>query len=187
MKFKEGDILEFIGVETYSAKKGARAICTGNNDFLQVEWIRDELSGSQMDGGYYSGWFIKVGELETQKEDRILKENKKVMKFNFEEGKQRIIKMLEEHIVDFKKDMLQDIKITINEDADISGTNAIDQIEDIIETIKTNTNYCEKAIGKVKQAKSIAEVLLAMENTCYEEMEETTLNELFGLEGITIE
>jgi hypothetical protein len=96
--------------------------------------------------------------------------------------------MLEEHIADFKKDMLQDIKITINEDADISGTDAIDQIEDIIETIKTNTNYCLKAIGRVKIAKSIAEVLGAMEDTCYEEMEETVLAELFGLEeGITME
>jgi hypothetical protein len=79
MKFKEGDILEFIGVETYSAKKGARAICRKNKDYLQVEWIRDGLDNNQMDGGYHSGWFIKVGELENQKEDRILKENKKVM------------------------------------------------------------------------------------------------------------
>jgi hypothetical protein len=183
MKFKEGDILEFIGVETYSAKKGARAICKGDNGYLQVEWIRDGLDNDQANGGYHSEWFTKVGELEIQKEDRILKENKKVMKFNFEEGKQRVVKMLEEHIVDFKTDMSKDIKGVINDDRE----DAIDQIEDIIETIKTNTNYCEKAIGKVKQAKSIAEVLFAMKNTCYEEMEETVLNELFGLEGITIE
>jgi hypothetical protein len=79
MKFKEGDILEFIGVETYSAKKGARAICKGDNGYLQVEWIRDGLDNDQANGGYHSGWFIKVGELKNQKEDRILKENKKVM------------------------------------------------------------------------------------------------------------
>jgi hypothetical protein len=184
MKFKEGDILEFIGVETYSAKKGARAICKGDNGYLQVEWIRDGLDNDQANGGYHSEWFTKVEELEIQKEDRILKENKKVMKFNFEEGKQRVVKMLEEHIVDFKTDMSKDIKGVINDDRE----DAIDQIEDIIETIKTNTNYCEKAIGKVKQAKSIAEVLLAMKNTFCEEMEEIVLAELFGLEeGITME
>lgn len=185
MKFKEGDILEFIGVETYSAKKGARAICKGNNGYLQVEWIRDGLDNDQANGGYHSDWFIKVGESETQKEDRIFEENKKekVMRFNFEEGKQRVIKMLEEHIVDFKTDMLQDIKGVLNEDRE----DAIDQIEDIIETIRINTEHCFKAIGKVKIAKSIAKVLDAMENTCYEEMEETVLNELFGLENITIE
>ena len=67
MKFKEGDILEFIGVDTYSAKKGARAICKGNEDYLQVEWIRDRLDNNQMDGGYHSGWFIKVGKVSLQK------------------------------------------------------------------------------------------------------------------------
>jgi|LakMenEpi03Aug12_release.lakeMendotaPanAssembly.Ray.scaffolds.fasta_scaffold541955_2 hypothetical protein len=177
MKFKEGDILEFIGVDTYSAQKGARAIYKGDNGLIQVEWIRDELSGSQMDGGYYSGWFIKVGELETQKEDRILKENKKVMKFNLEEGKQRVIKMLEEHIVDFKTDMLQDIKGVINEDRE----DTIEQIDDIIGSIKNNTLFVNIAIEGVREAITVTEVLDAMENTCFEETEERTILVLFGL------
>ena len=105
------------------------------------------------------------------------------MKYNFKEGKQRVIKMLEEHIFNFKTDMSQDIKIIINEERE----DAIDQVEDIIETIRINTNYHETAINKVKQASTIVEILDAMESTVYEEMEEAVLSELLGLESITRE
>jgi hypothetical protein len=184
MKFKEGDILEFKGVPTYVAKKGATAICTGDNGYVQIEWIRNELSGDQADGGYHPAWFTKIGEVSIQKEDRIFEENKeKVMKYNFKEGKQRVIKMLEEHIFNFKTDMSQDIKIIINEERE----DAIEQVEDIIESIRMNTNYCEMAINKVKQSSTVVEILDAMESTAYEEMEETVLSELFGLESVTRE
>ena len=183
MKFKVGDILEFKGVPTYAAKKGATAICTGDNGYAQIEWIRNELSGDQADGGYHPAWFIKIGEVSIQKEDRIFEENKKVMKYNFKEGKQRVIKMLEEHIFDFKTDMSQDIKTIINEGRE----DAIEQVEDIIESIRMNTNYCEIAINKVKQSSTVVEILDAMESTAYEEMEETVLTELFGLESVTRE
>jgi len=103
------------------------------------------------------------------------------LEFNFEVGKQRVINMLEEHINNFTHDMLQDIRMIVNEDRD----ETVDQIEDIIETIRLNTNYCEKAIEKVKNANSIIKILVAMENTCYEEIEETVLNELFGLSSLT--
>ena len=105
------------------------------------------------------------------------------LRFNFKEGKQRVIKMLEEHIFDFKTDMSQDIKIIINEGKE----DAIEQVEDIIESIRMNTNYCEKAIEKVEQASTVAEVLKAMYMTVYEEMEETVLTELFGLKSVTRE
>jgi hypothetical protein len=183
MKFKEGDILEFKGAPTYAAKKGATAICTGDNGHTQIEWIRNELSGEQEDGGYHPAWFTKIGEVSTQKEDRIFEENKKVMKYNFKEGKQRVIKMLEEHIFNFKTDMSQDIKTIINEERE----DVIDQVEDIIDTIRINTNYHETAINKVKQASTIVEILDAMESTVYEEMEEAVLSELLGLESITRE
>ena len=185
MEFKVGDILEFKGVPTYAAKKGATAICTGDNGYAQIEWIRNELSGDQADGGYHPAWFTKIGEVSTQKEDRIFEEIKKekVMKYNFKEGKQRVIKMLEEHIFDFKTDMSQDIKTIINEGRE----DAIEQVEDIIESIRFNTNYCETAINKVKQASTVVEILDAMESTAYEEMEETVLTELFGLESVTRE
>ena len=107
----------------------------------------------------------------------------KDLKFSFEEGKTRVIVMLEEHIFDFKTDMSQDIKMIINEGKE----DAIDQAENIIESIRTNTSYCEKAIEKVKQASTVAEVLKAMYMTVFEEMEETVLSELFGLESVTRE
>jgi predicted DNA-binding antitoxin AbrB/MazE fold protein len=105
------------------------------------------------------------------------------MKYNFKEGKQRVIKMLEEHIFNFKADMSQDIKTIINEERE----DAIEQVEDIIESIRMNTNYCEMAINKVKQSSTVVEILDAMESTAYEEMEETVLSELLGLESITRE
>ncbi len=107
----------------------------------------------------------------------------KDLKFSFEEGKTRVIVMLEEHIFDFKTDMSQDIKMIINEGKE----DAIEQVEEIIESIRMNTNYCKMAIDKVKQASTVAEVLKAMHMTVYEEMEETVLNELFGLESVTRE
>jgi hypothetical protein len=189
MKFKKGDIVEFQGAHSYSAKKGATAIVeeyyTGWNDeeWLKVKWIRDELSGNQEDGGYFENHFTKVEEISQQKENRIFEENKKVMKFNFNEGKQRVIDMLETHIENFEFDMLQDIRTVINEDRE----EIVDQIEDIIKTIKTNTNHCMKAIEKVQNSSTVAEILASMELTCYEEMEETVLTELFGLESITRE
>ena len=113
MKFKKGDIVKFEGAYSYSAKKGATAIVeeyyTGWNDeeWLKVKWIRDELSGDQEDGGYFENHFTKVEEVSQQKEDRIFEEIKKekVMKFNFKEGKQRVIDMLEGHIEDFEFDI----------------------------------------------------------------------------------
>jgi hypothetical protein len=105
----------------------------------------------------------------------------KNLKFNFEEGKTRVIVMLEEHIFDFKTDMSQDIKMIINEGKE----DAIEQVEEIIESIRTNTSYCEKAIEKVKQASTVAEILKAMYMTVFEEMEEIVLAELLGVESIT--
>jgi hypothetical protein len=105
------------------------------------------------------------------------------MKFNFKEGKQRVIDMLETHIENFESDMLQDIRIIINEDQD----ETIDQIEDIIGTIRNNTRLVEKAIERVQDSSTVAEILASMRNTVYEEMEETVLAELFGLESITRE
>jgi hypothetical protein len=68
MKFKEGDILEFDGIGRWSAKKGATATCKGyeiddeGEEFIIVEWIRNELSGTQNNGGYYESQFKKVEE-----------------------------------------------------------------------------------------------------------------------------
>jgi hypothetical protein len=189
---KVGDILEFNdGGNAYKAKKGAKAIYKGryighgDEEYIKVEWIRDELSDSQSDGGYYESQFTKVEEVSTQKEDRILDEIKKekVMKnlrFNFEEGKQRVIAMMSERVDNFTHDMLQDIRLVINEDRD----ETLDQIEGIIESIRYTKRNTENATERVKSAIYIREVLEAMENTMFEEMEETVLGELFGVDII---
>lgn len=106
----------------------------------------------------------------------------KNLEFNFEEGKQRVINMLGNHISDFEADMMNDIKITI----DRNNAEVLEEVEDIVETARMNRNYAEKAIVKVQNANSIIKILAAMEDTIYEEMEETVLNELFGLKSITV-
>ena len=61
--FKENDILEYDGRDKRSAKKGAKAIFKEYyKEYIKVEWIRDELSGTQRNGGYYASNFTKVEE-----------------------------------------------------------------------------------------------------------------------------
>jgi hypothetical protein len=175
MKFKEGDILEFDGHGPYAAEKGATAICRGYKvedgiEYIQVEWIINELSKGQMDGGYSESQFKKV--------EAKIKE--KVMKFNFEEGKQRIIKLLENHIEDFTHDMMQDIRGVVNGDRE----EVLDQIEDIIWIIRKSNKLIELAIEKLQAANSVFEVLEAVEDTMFEDMEMEILTELFGLEEV---
>jgi hypothetical protein len=73
MKFKEGDILEFKGAENYEAQEGATAVFqgyyigAGDEEYVRVEWVRDDLSGSQDDGGYFEYQFEKVEEEVFQK------------------------------------------------------------------------------------------------------------------------
>ena len=124
MKFKKGDILEFDGIGSYAAKKGATAICKGyeidedGESFIEVQWIRNELSEGQDDGGYYESQFtkveerseyekflqlkqiydeLKVEEVSSQEENRIFEEIKKekVMKFDFERGKQQLLEWMD--------------------------------------------------------------------------------------------
>jgi ribosomal protein S8 len=187
-KFKVKDVLEFEGGKTYAAQKGATGICKGHFighgdvEYVDIEWIRDGLDNNQMNGGYLESQFTKVEEKVSQKEDRIFEEKKdmKNLKYNFEEGKQRVINMLNEHTDDFTHDMLQDIRMIINQDQD----EKVEQIEDIIQTIRNNTHFVEEAIEKVNKSKTIIDILTSMKYSCYEEMEETVLNELFGLNSI---
>ena len=173
MKFKEGDILEFDGHGPYAAKKGATAICKGYKvdasgiEYVQVEWIRSELSKEQKDGGYYESQFTKVE----------IKIKEKVMEFNFEEGKQRVIKLLENHIDDFTHDMMQDIRGVVNGDRE----EVLDQIEDIIHFTRKSNKLIESSISKLYTASSVFEVLEAVEDTIFEEVEMEILTELFGL------
>jgi hypothetical protein len=101
----------------------------------------------------------------------------KDLRFNFEEGKQRVIVMLEEHIDNFNQDMLVDIKITANEGKD----DALEQIHSITESIRLNSKSCKNSILKIKSATSIIEVIEAMNDTGFEGIEETVLGELFNV------
>jgi hypothetical protein len=182
---KLGDILEFVytNKRMYSAQVGAKAIFKGiveetEGELIKVEWIRDGLDNKQNNGGYFISDFVKVEEVSTQKEDRIFEENKKVMKFNFEEGKQRVIAMMLERADDFTHDMFQDIRSVINEDRE----ETLDQIEEIIESIRYTKRNIENATERVKSAITIQEVLEAMNDTMFEDMEETVLGELFGVD-----
>jgi hypothetical protein len=188
---KVGDILEFNGdLNAYLAKKGAKAIYkghyTGHNyeEYIKVEWIRDELSGNQQDGGYFESQFTKVEEVSTQKEDRIFEENKeKNMKFNFVEGKERVVDMIMESLESLEHDLLHDIRIIASE----GGPTSLEDIESLIESIRHHAKLGATAIKRVKAAGSIQGVLKAMEYTSFEDMEETVLCELFGLDSLTID
>jgi hypothetical protein len=107
------------------------------------------------------------------KEDKIMK-----VKFNFEEGKQRVIAMMSERVDNFTHDMLQDVRSVINEDRD----ETLDQIEEIIKSIRFTKRAVEVATERVKSAIYIQEVLEAMEDTMFEDMEETVLGELFNVD-----
>lgn len=190
MKLVKGDILEFNGEYNYAAKKGARAIYMGHvqgyngEEYITVEWIRNELSDDQQDGNYFESQFTKVEEVSTQKEVRIFEENKKKdMKFNFVEGKERVVAMINENLESLEDVLLHDIRIIAGE----GGPSALEDIESLIESIRHNKNLCETAIKRVKAAGSIQGVLKAMEYTSFEDMEETVLGELFGLNSLTID
>lgn len=107
----------------------------------------------------------------------------KNLRFNFEEGKQRVIAMMLERVDNFTHDMLQDIRLIINEDRD----ETLDQIEEIIKSIRYTQHNIENATERVKSAICIQEVLEAIEDTMFEDMEETVLSELLGLGSVTID
>lgn len=192
MKLVKGDILEFDGNGSYAAEKGARAIYKGTKieygiEYIQVEWIRDGKDHGQDNGGYHESQFTKVEEVSFEKENRIFeyKENKKekVMNVDFKAGKERVVQRLVSFIEDFEKDMLQDIKIIVNRD----NENTTDEVENIIESIRTNQKYTQLAIDKLANANSLFEILEAMENTVFEEDEATILQAFLGVDSVTID
>lgn len=58
MKFKSGDLLVLKHAERMGAVVGALGVCRGysrggTTSYVQIQWIRNTLSGRQGDGGYY--------------------------------------------------------------------------------------------------------------------------------------
>jgi hypothetical protein len=179
MKFKKGDILEFDGIGRWAAKKGATAICKGyeidedGESFIEVQWIRNELSGEQGDGGYYESQFTKVEEVSTQGEDRILDEIKKekVMKFDFERGKQQLLEWMDNEFDCTYGTSLQYIK-------------ELSTIADIQDEVESFRRFEESWVGKtaaVNRAKTMREVFAALQDTAIED-DDNFIIELFTTE-----
>ena len=177
MKFKKGDILEFDGIGRWSAKKGATAICTGystdgeGEEYIEVRWVRNELSGIQDDGGYYESQFTKVGEVSTQGEDRIFEENKKVMKFDFEKGKQQLLEWMDNEFDCTYGTSLQYIK-------------ELSTIADIQDEVESFRRFEESWVGKtaaVNRATTMREIFKALQNTAIED-DDNFIIELFTTE-----
>ena len=171
MKFKKGDILEFKGVKNYSAKKGAKAICVSNDDYLYVEWIRNGDDNDQGNGGYHTEWFIKVGEVSTQKEDRIFEENKKDMKFDFERGKQQLITWM-------------DNEFDCNYGYSLQYIKELSTIEDVQYEVESFRRFEESWVGKtaaVNRATTMREIFEALKDTAIED-DDNFIIELFTTE-----
>ena len=171
MKFKKGDILEFKGVETYAAKKGAKAICVSNDDYLYVEWIRNGDDNDQGNGGYHTEWFTKVGEVSTQGENRIFEENKKVMKFDFERGKRQLITWM-------------DNEFDCNYGYSLQYIKELSTIEDVQYEVESFRRFEESWVGKtaaVNRATTMREIFEALKDTAIED-DDNFIIELFTTE-----
>ena len=166
MKFKKGDILEFKGVPTYAAKKGAKAVCIGNDDYLQVEWIRNGDDNGQMNGGYHESWFLKVEEVSEQKEDRILKENKKVMKFDLEKGKQGLVEY-------FQGDFDRATEYSLEY---IKSCDDMDLVELEVKSFRAFKEEHNKMIGRIEYATTLSQIFSALDDTALEDDDETILS-----------
>ena len=171
MAFKKGDILEFKGVKNYSAKKGAKAICVSNDNYLYVEWIRNGDDNDQDNGGYHEEWFTKVGEVSTQEENRIFEENKKDMKFDFERGKQQLIEWMDHEFDCTYGYSLQYIK-------------ELSTIADVQNEVESFRRFEESWVGKtaaVKRATTMREIFEALKDTAIED-DDNFIIELFTTE-----
>ena len=167
-----GDTLMFSGASSYAAKLGARAIFKGSEgDWIDVEWIRDELSGKQMDGLYPGSYFAKVEDVSTQKEDRILEENKKVMKFDFEKGKRQLLEWMDNEFDCTYGYSLQYIK-------------ELSTIEDVQNEVESFRRFEESWVGKtaaVNRATTMREIFEALQDTAIED-DDNFIIELFTTE-----
>ena len=174
MKFKEGDILEFDGIGSYAAKKGATAICKGyeidedGESFIQVQWIRNELSEGQDDGGYYESQFTKVGEVSTQEEDRILSEIKKekVMKFDLEKGKEGLVEY-------FQGDFDRATEYSLEY---IKSCDDMDLVELEVKSFRAFKEEHNKMIGRIEYATTLSQIFSALDDTALEDDDETILS-----------
>jgi len=168
------DIVEFINEKgKYAAADGARAIVTDfNEDYLSVKWIRNGEDNGQNDGEYFRDLFKKVEEVSTQKEDRILIENEKDMKFDFEKGKILLMEY-------FQSDIERGERYTLD---------AIKELDDIgdmkmeIDVFNHFKDGVERTIIKINQSKTLSDIFRVLSDTDLEDNDETVLS--FFIEGL---
>lgn len=170
MKFTKGDILEFDPDRSiYSAQKGAKAIfqfytkSRDGDDYVSVKWIRDELSGSQQDGEYFECMFIKAEEVSSQKEDRIFEENKKDMKFDFETGKELLIKYFEKECEQAEMYALDYIK----------ECNDMDLVESEVKSFRYYKMEHDERVRNIELSNTLSQVFKALVDSCLEDDDET--------------
>ena len=170
-----GDTVEFNnGNGVFAANDGARAIITDfhKNDLVSVKWIRNGEDNGQHDGEYFYNRFTKVEEVSTPKEDRILIENEKDMKFDFENGKILLMDYFQSDLERCEVYTLQTIK-------------ECDDLGDIEMEIDVFNHYkirIENTISKINRAKSLKEVFDVLIDTDLEDEDETVLS--FFIKGL---
>jgi predicted SnoaL-like aldol condensation-catalyzing enzyme len=173
MKFERNEIIEFKGVPTFSAKKGAKAVCKGyfrlhDDEMLDVEWIRNGDDNGQVDGGYHEAWFTTVGEVSTQEEDRILDEIKKekVMKFDLEKGKEGLVEY-------FQGDFDRATEYSLEY---IKSCDDMDLIESEVKSFRAFKEEHNKMIGRIEYATTLSQIFSALDDTALEDDDETILS-----------
>ena len=170
-----GDTVEFINEKgKYAAADGARAIVTDwhKNDLISVKWIRNGYDNGQNDGEYFYNLFKKVEEVSTQKEDRILIENEKDMKFDFEKGKILLMEYFQDELDRGEAYTLQTIK----------ESDSLEDIDSEIDSFRYFKSEIGHTVSKINRSKTLSDVFEALIDTDLEDDDETVLS--FFIKGL---
>jgi hypothetical protein len=116
--------------------------------------------------------FAKVEEVSTQKEDRILIENEKDMKFEFEKGKILLMEYFQSELDRGEAYTLQTIK----------ESDSLEDIENEIDSFRYFKNDIENTIQLINRSKTLSDVFEALIDTDLEDDDETVLS--FFIEGL---
>jgi hypothetical protein len=173
MKFKNGDILEFNPQGVYSAKKGAKAIFTGQyyidcdgGELIEVKWVRDGNDNGQNDGEYYLHMFVKVEDQDNLKESRILKEKKDMKTFNFEKGKKALTQYFDTQFERVEEEALMCIHSMLS----------MDSIGREVESFQLyEKDYIDKVVA-IRNASTLKEIFDLIEDTDLEDDDEVIID-----------
>lgn len=173
MKLKKGDILEFDPDRSiYAAQKGAKAIfqhyakSREGDDYVSVKWVRNGDDNNQEDGEYFECQFIKVEEVSSQKEDRIFEENKKVMKFDFENGKKLLIDYFNYEIERAEQYSLEYIR----------ELDDMDDIESEIRSFRYAKREHDERVRNIELSNTLPQVFKALVDSCLEDDDDTIMS-----------